>query len=124
MSEGETAAAATGRPLQLSILLLVLLAMNAFGFAKGLATRDQLLREIPSLTPTMFTVWLASSLVAIAGVFGLWNLRRWGLYLIGLSWATVVVLDLMVGATWHVLLATGVMWLVVLFVRPVRAALK
>ena len=124
MSEGESAPASQGRPLQLSILLIVLLVMNAFGFAKGVATRDQLLKEIPGLTPTMFTVWLAGSLVAIAGVLGLWSLRRWGLYLIGLAWATTVVLDLMIGATWHVLLATGLMWLVVLFVRPVRAALK
>lgn len=112
------------RPPQLSVLLAVIAASQALAMFKGLADRAQLLREIPQLTPTLFAVWMAAAALAIAGALGLWRLRRWGLYLIGLSWALAVIVDLAVGATNHAFLVTGMMWLVVLFVRPVRAALK
>jgi hypothetical protein len=112
------------RPMRLSILLAVIFVMNVLGGIKGLTSREELFRLIPGLSPTLFAVWAATPVLAIAGAIGLWNLRRWGLYLIGLSWAVAVTVDLIIGATNHAFLATGIMWLVVLFVRPVRAALK
>lgn len=122
---GDAAAAEVpARPLRLSILLAVIGLMNLAGLARGLTGRAQLLAEIPQLSPTLFSVWLAAALLAIAGAIGLWNLRRWGLYLLGLSWAVAVVVDVIIGATNHAFLATGIMWLLVLFVRPVRSALK
>lgn len=122
---GDAAAAEVpARPLRLSILLAVIGLMNLAGLARGLTGRAQLLAEIPQLSPTLFSVWLAAPLLAIAGAIGLWNLRRWGLYLLALSWAVAVVVDVIIGATNHAFLATGIMWLLVLFVRPVRSALK
>lgn len=112
------------RPPQLSILLAVIFALNVLGMIKGLTGREQLMRDIPRLTPALFSVWLLAPPLAIAGALGLWKLRRWGLYLLGLGWVVAVVVDVIVGATNHAFLATGIMWLVVLFVRPVRAALK
>ncbi|MEO5617362.1 MAG: hypothetical protein ABIS67_06295 [Candidatus Eisenbacteria bacterium] len=112
------------RPLQLPILLAVILVLNVLGLIKGWTGRDQLMREIPQLTPALFAVWLAAPPLAIAGAVGLWNLRRWGLYLTGLGWLLAVIVDLIVGATNHAFLATGIMWLVVLFLRPVRTALR
>lgn len=127
-SPAETIAAGTAaaprRPLQLSILLAVIVAMNILGGIKGLTTRDELFRLIPGLTPTLFAVWSSTPPIAIAGAIGLWNLRRWGLYLLGLGWTVAVVVDVIIGATNHAFLATGIMWLVVLFVRPVRGALR
>jgi len=121
---GETDPARPARPLGLTILLGVILVTNTLGLSRGIAAREALLSEIPRLTPTLWALWLAAAVLAIAGALGLWNLRRWGLYLVGLGWAVAVVVDLMVGATQHAFLATGVMWLVVLFVRPVRGALR
>lgn len=112
------------RPIQLTILLAVLLLMNAAGLVRGLTAREQILQEIPRLTPALFTLWLAAPPLTILGILGLWNLRRWGLYLIGLGWVLAIVVDMLVGATNHAILATGLMWLVVLFVRPVRGELR
>jgi len=122
---GEVAATPRARrPLPLTILLAVLLLMNVAGLGRGLTAREQILQEIPRLTPTLFALWLAAPPLTILGILGLWNLRRWGLYLIGLGWVIAVVVDTLVGATPHAILATGLMWLVVLFVRPVRSELR
>jgi len=122
---GEVAAATPARrPLQLTILLAVLLLMNVAGLVRGLTARAQILQEIPRLTPTLFSLWLAAPPLTILGILGLWNLRRWGLYLIGFGWVLAIVVDMLVGATNQAILATGLMWLVVLFVRPVRGELR
>jgi len=118
------APATPSRPAALSVLLAVILVMNVLGLVKGVMDREHLMREIPRLTPALFALWVTAPPLAIAGALGLWNLRRWGLYLIGLGWAVAVIVDLIVGATQHAFLATGIMWLVVLFVRPVRGALR
>ncbi len=117
-------AAAPGRPLRLSVLLVAIVALNAAGLVKGIAGRDALMREIPQLTPALHAVWVTAPVLAILGAIGLWRLRRAGLYLIGLGWLAAVIVDLRLGATYHAILATGLMWLVVIYVRQVREALR
>ena len=132
MSEGDdrggvvppVSAAATPRPLPLSILLVLIVAMNVIGELKGWTQRGELMRAIPKLTTTLFGLWASAPPIAIAGAAGLWFFRRWGLYLLGISWALAVVVDVIIGARDHAFLATGVMWLVVLFTRSIRSALR
>ena len=112
------------RPLPLAVLLALIVAMNALGALKGWTLREELMRTIPKLTPAMFGLWALAPPIAIAGAVGLWCLRRWGLYLLGISWALAVIVDVVIGATNHAFLATGVMWLVVMFSRPIRGALR
>ena len=118
------ASAASQRPLPLSILLALIVGLNALGEIKGWTQRDELMRAIPKLTASLFGLWASAPPIAIAGAAGLWFFRRWGLYLLGISWALAVAVDVIIGATNHAFLATGVMWLVVLFSRPIRSALR
>lgn len=114
----------TARPLTLSILLIVVFVLNALGLARGLATRDVVMHEIPKFTPLLFGLWTGAQAAAVLGAIGLWLLRRGGLYLLAASWAVSTFVDVRLGATAHAILVTGMFWLVVLFVRPVRAALR
>ena len=124
MSESLEREGAPPRPLVLSILLALIVAMNLLSEIKGWTTRDELFRLIPRFTPGLFALWASAPPLAIAGAIGLWFFRRWGLYLLGIWWALAVIVNLIIGATNHAFLATGVMWLVVMFTRPVRGALR
>ena len=124
VESGTTPEAPAGRPLNLSILLIVIVLLNALGVVRGLGRRDELMAAIPKFTPLLFGLWTAAQAIAVAGGVGLWLQFRWGLYLLGLSWALTAFADIRLGATGHAIIVTGVFWLVVLFVRPVRAALR
>jgi len=121
---GGSPAPDSARPIPLSILLAVVFALNALGLLRGLATRDVVMHEIPKFTPLLFGLWTGAQAAAVLGAIGLWLLRRWGLYLLAASWAVATFVDVRLGATGHAILVTGMFWLVVLFVRPVRAALR
>ena len=114
----------TSRPLPLTVLLAVVFAINVLGLMRGFATRDTMLHEIPKFTPALFGLWTAGQAANCVGAIGLWFLRRWGLYLLALAWALSAFVDVRLAATGQAIVVTGVFWLVVLFVRPVRAALK
>jgi hypothetical protein len=112
------------RSPMLTIVLLVVFAVNALGLIRGLATRDVVMHEIPRFTPALFALWTASQAAAVLGAIGLWLRFRLGLYLLAVAWALAAFVDVRLGATGHAILVTGGFWLVVLFVRPVRAALR
>jgi hypothetical protein len=112
------------RPLALTVLLLVIAAFSVYTARRGMTLRAEMLAAYPRLNSVLFDVWLASPAVTIAGCAGLWFLRRWGLWLVTAAWAMVMVVDLWAGITFHALVATAAMWLIVIAVRPVRHALR
>ena len=112
------------RPLPLAILLALFVVSNVAGEIAGLLNREMMFREIPKLTPFLYGAWLTAPPVGIAGAIGLWFFRRWGLITIVISWVIVAGVDVCVGATAHGIIATGILWLIVLFSRPMRAALR
>jgi asparagine N-glycosylation enzyme membrane subunit Stt3 len=112
------------RPVPLAILLVLFVVSNVAGEIAGLLNREMMFREIPKLTTFLYGAWLAAPPIGIAGAIGLWFFRRWGLITIVISWAIVAVVDIWVGATAHAIIATGILWLIVLFSRPMRAALR
>jgi len=119
-----TGTAAPARPPALSILLLVFMVANAAQLAAGLLRRRQMFLDIPRLTPLAYAAWLAGPVAGIAGAIGLWAFRRWGLIAIALGWAMVAAVDLWLGATPHAIIATGMVWLIILFSRSIRGALR
>jgi hypothetical protein len=131
-SQGEEPAAADTlpettsleRPLTLTVLLLAVAAFNVYTARRGMALRAELLAAYPRLNPALFGVWLLAPAVTIAGCAGLWFMRRWGLWLVTAAWAMAMAVDLWAGITFHALIATAAMWLVVIAVRPVRHGLR
>jgi len=114
----------TQRPLALTLLLVLYVASSLASEVAGALNRERMFREIPRLTPLLYGVWLAAPPIGIAGVIGLWFFRRWGMITIAVSWVMVAVVDFWVGATAHAIIATGILWLIFLFSRPIRAALR
>jgi hypothetical protein len=114
----------TQRPLTLTLLLGLFVASNVAGEVAGALNRDRMFREIPRLTPFLYVAWLAAPPIGIAGAVGLWFFRRWGLITIAVSWVIVAMVDFWVGATAHAIIATGIMWLIFLFSRPIRGSLR
>jgi|SRR5215831_292399 len=123
-AEEHAPAARPQRPFPLAILLAVYVASNLASGIAGLLSRERMFQEIPKLTPALYYAWLIAPPVGIAGAIGLWFLRRWGLIAIAASWLIVAVVDFRLGATAHGIIATGIMWLIFLFSRPIRAALR
>ncbi len=121
--EAEPAAAST-RPIPLTVLLLVVFAVNALGLLRGLATHDVLVREIPGFTPPIFATWTAAQAAAVLGAIALWSRFRAGLWLLALAWALTAFVDMRLGATGHAVLVTAVFGLVLMFVRPWRPMLR
>ena len=114
----------SARPVPLAILLLVVFAVNALGLLRGVATHDVLVHEIPGFTPPIFATWTGAQALAVAGAVALWVRFRFGLWLLALAWACTAFVDTRLGATGHAVLATAVFGLVLVFVRPWRAALR
>jgi hypothetical protein len=114
----------TRRPLGLTVLLVALVALNVAAGLQGLDRRANLFGYYPRLTPTLYAAWIAGPLLTILGCLGLWLLRRWGLWVATGAWALVMAVDLWAGITFHALVSTAAMWLVIIMVRPVRHALK
>jgi hypothetical protein len=112
------------RPVTLTILLLVVFAVNALGLMRGIAAHDRLVQEIPGFTPPIFATWTAAQAAAVIGAIGLWLRFRFGLWMLALAWVCTAVVDVRLGATGHSIIATGVFGLVLLFVRPWRPALR
>ena len=116
--------APAARPVTLTILLLVVFAVNALGLMRGIAAHDRLVQEIPGFTPPIFGTWTAGEAVAVIGAVGLWLRFRFGLWLLALAWALTVFVDMRLGATGHAVIVTGVFGLALVFVRPWRPALR
>lgn len=122
-SGGEPPAEST-RPIPLTVLLLVVFAVNALGILRGVATHDVLVHEIPGFTPPIFATWTAAQALAVVGAVALWLRFGFGLWLLALAWACTAFVDMRLGATGHAVLATAVFGLALVFVRPWRAALR
>lgn len=112
------------RPVALTVLLLVVFAVNALGLMRGIANRDALVQAIPGFTPPLFATWTVAQAAAVLGAVVLWLRFRAGLWLLALAWACTVFVDVRLGATGHSVIATGVFGLVLVFVRPWRPSLR
>lgn len=123
-SGGDVTATESARPIPLTILLLVIFAVNALGFMRGIAAHDTLAHEIPGFTPTISGVWTAAQAFAAVGAIALWLRFRVGLWLLALAWACTAFVDMRLGATGHAVIVTAVFGLVLVFVRPWRPALR
>ena len=123
-ADSDAGAALTLRPAPLTILLVVFVLANAAQLLSSLLRREQMFRDIPRVTPLIYGAWLVAPAIGIAGALGLWFFRRWGLFAIVLGWLIVAAVDVWLGATANGIIATGMTWLIVLFCRPIRAALR
>jgi hypothetical protein len=120
----EPSATDAARPVTLTVLLLVVFAVNALGLMRGIAAHDVVVHEIPGFTPPIFALWTAAQAAAAVGAIALWLRFRLGLWLLALSWACSAFVDVRLNATGHAILVTAVFGLVLLFVRPWRPALR
>lgn len=123
-SEGGALETESARPVTLTVLLLVLFAVNALGLMRGITGHDRLVHEIPGFTPAIFSTWTAAQAAAVVGAVALWLRFRLGLWLLALAWACTAFVDMRLGATPHAIVATAVFGLVLLFVRPWRPSLR
>ena len=107
------------RELFLTIWLILLIVVNVIVAIYALIESYRISIFMPE-TPA----WIAAtkgflSLLNLVAIWGIWNWKKWGLYLIGISVAIIFFINLIIGIPWTTsILGFGGMVILILLVRP------
>ena len=81
-------------PLLLRIILACLGAGSLAWFFYGNAHTEEFRLTYPRFEPWLWNLYLTALLASLVGVFAVWSRRHWGLWLLGIVAAIMVVIEI------------------------------
>jgi hypothetical protein len=81
-------------PLLLRIVLAVLGAGSLFWFFYGNSHTEEFRLTYPKFEPWLWNLYLTALLASLVGVFAVWSRRHWGLWLLVVVAAIMIVIEI------------------------------
>ena len=113
------------RVIALQIVLTLTIVSNIIGAASAIRNFDVFVANYPLLNNALGYVYILCAMIAVIGAYYLWKFKNAGLYVMTISFVTVIGLDLYSGIpSQHILAATGLFVLIIIVLIPERKYLN
>jgi len=113
------------RPLGLSVLICLLGLSTMSALVVLLTRREFFVSQFPGATNTICTGYVLAALLILSGLAGLWQLKRWSVWVLAVATIATLGLDQIANApTAHKAATVGSLLLIIALSKPVWHKLR